>query len=93
MSLPRRTPPSQMICSRSPTASATGATRRTGAGAAVELAAAVVGQGDGLHPGVGGDGRRRRPIWIPLMTIGPPHTVRIQSRSRQDRPGSNWELM
>src|SRR5438034_577150 len=33
MSLPRRTPPSQMISTRSPTASATGATRSNAAGA------------------------------------------------------------
>ena len=55
MSLPRRTPPSQMISMRPPTASATGATRSNGGGRAVELAAAVVRQRDGVDARVGGE--------------------------------------
>ena len=57
MSLPRRTPPSQMISVRPPTASATGATSANGGGRAVELAAAVVRQRDRVDAGVGREHR------------------------------------
>jgi hypothetical protein len=32
-------------------------------------------------------------VWIPLITIGPGHTVRIHSTSAHDSDGSNWLLM
>ena len=54
MSLPRRTPPSQMISTRSPTASATGATGRAPPGRR-RLPTAVVRQGDRVDTDVSGD--------------------------------------
>ncbi len=32
-------------------------------------------------------------VWIPLMMMGPSHTVRSQSMSGHDSAGSNCELM
>jgi uncharacterized BrkB/YihY/UPF0761 family membrane protein len=32
-------------------------------------------------------------VWMPLITIGPSHTPRIQSMSRHESEGSNWLLM
>ena len=55
MSLPRRTPPSQMISMRSPTASATGATRSMIAGAESSWRPPWFDERDGVDPLVGGD--------------------------------------
>jgi hypothetical protein len=48
----------------------------------------MVGQGNGCHPGVGGKSGVQT-VWTPLRMIGRSYALRIQSRSRQDKPGSN----
>ena len=92
MSLPRRTPPSQMISVRPPTASATGATSEQRGGRPVELAAAVVRQGDGVDAASAAR-TASSTVWMPLTTIGPSHTERSQSTSAHESAGSNWVLM
>ena len=92
MSLPRRTPPSQMISMRPPTASATGATRSTVAGAESSWRPPWL---DSAMPSTPAStaSTASSTVWMPLMMMGPSHTVRSHSMSGHDSAGSNCELM
>ena len=91
-SLPRRTPPSQMTSSWSPTAWTTGSTRSMVAGAVsswrppwLESATASMPMDAAISASA--------TDWMPLITSGPSHTDRSHSMSSQQSEGSNWPLM
>ncbi len=92
MSLPRRTPPSQMISVRPPTASATGATRENVAGEPSSWRPPWFDRAMASTP-LSAASTASATHWMPLTTIVPSHTERNQSMSSHDSAGSNWELM
>ncbi len=91
MSPPRRTPPSQMIWVRSPTACATGATSSIGAGAPSSWRPPWFDRAIASTPWSAAS-TASATVWMPFTTIGPFQTERIHSRSSQASAGSNWEL-
>ena len=88
MSLPRRTPPSQMISTRPPTASATGATRSRAAGASSSCRPPWFDRATASTP-TSAAILASSTVWIPLITIGPFQTERNQSTSSHDSRASN----
>jgi hypothetical protein len=82
MSLPRRTPASQMI-STSPELVCHWGNQVEGDRGTVQLASAVVGQRDRINTGICGEARRRAIVWMPFTTIGRSHTDRSHPMSSQ----------
>src|SRR5208282_3127331 len=92
MSLPRRTPPSQMIAVRPSVASTTGATRENGAGDPSTWRPPWLDNATALTPRSAAI-TASAVVWIPLITIGPFHTDWSHSTSDHDSAGSNCVLM
>ena len=74
-------PPSQMISIRSPTASATGATRSKTAGALSSWRPPWFESAMAVDACVGGQDRASSTVWMPLITSGPSQMERSQSTS------------
>ncbi len=86
MSLPRRTPPSQMISVRPPTASATGATSVNVAGAPSSWRPPWFDSAMASTPASAAS-TASSTVCMPFSTIGPSHTERSQSTSSHDSDG------
>ena len=92
MSEPRRTPPSQITSTRSPTASTISGRRSNDAGAPSSWRPPWLETAMAVTPASAAS-RASATDWIPLRTSGPSQIERNHSRSRHERPGSNWDAM